>query len=641
MRLAGGAAAAASALALLPASAQALITYRAASPDAARVYFDTTERLLAADTNTVNDVYMAEGGALTLISVPGAGASPTPSASNFAAATDDGSKVFFSSLRQMVAADTDGVADVYQRSGGVTTLVSAPGAGASGPAASAALNRISDDGSTVLFSTTESLTGADADGLGDVYQHSGETTTLVSVPGAGSTPPAKGVTFAGASADASKVFLLTDEDFIGADSDGLFDVYERSGVATSLVSAPGAGASGPAALASIGSGSAPNGTQTVSDDGSRVFFQTAENLVAADTDGLGDVYERSGGVTTLVSAPGAGASGSPGPADIEGISDDGTKVFFETEENLLAADTDGLFDVYERTAGATTQISVPGAGATSPDQDATALSNTGDGATVFIGTEENWVADDTDGFSDIYRRVSGATGLVSALGLGANGPAGDADFHSASADGSAVLFSSDQSLVAADFDGLSDVYESSAGTVTLVSAPGAGAAGPAGGSSPRALSSDGGRAIFSSTEQLTGSDRDGGDVDVYQRLTGVTTLLSAEAGPPLGAPPETTVGGAHPSFSFSSSESPSTFECRVDSAAFAPCTSPASTAATTAAGAHTFSVRATDFAGNVDPTPGTAQFTIAAPPAPPKKCKKGQKLKQGKCVKKKRKKKRR
>ena len=35
-------------------------------------------------------------------------------------------------------------------------------------------------------------------------------------------------------------------------------------------------------------------------DGGRVYFVTAEQLVAADTDGGASIYERSGGVTQLV-----------------------------------------------------------------------------------------------------------------------------------------------------------------------------------------------------------------------------------------------------------------------------------------------------------------------------------------------------
>ncbi len=51
------------------------------------------------------------------------------------------------------------------------------------------------------------------------------------------------------------------------------------------------------------------------------------------------------------------------------------------------------------------------------------------------------------------------------------------------------------------------------------------------------------------------------------------------------------------------------FECSLDSAAFAPCTSPQSYTEL-ADGSHTFSVRAVDAAGNVDPTPATYTWTV-------------------------------
>ena len=64
------------------------------------------------------------------------------------------------------------------------------------------------------------------------------------------------------------------------------------------------------------------------------------------------------------------------------------------------------------------------------------------------------------------------------------------------------------------------------------------------------------------------------------------------------------------SFTFATApaESDATFECAVDAAGFAPCTSPASV--TRGDGVHTFRVRATDAVGNVDPTPAEHTWTI-------------------------------
>ncbi len=75
-----------------------------------------------------------------------------------------------------------------------------------------------------------------------------------------------------------------------------------------------------------------------------------------------------------------------------------------------------------------------------------------------------------------------------------------------------------------------------------------------------------------------------------------------------GAPPtDTNATGA--SFSFVASDAGPSFECKLDAGAFGACTSP-KTYAGLPEGAHTFSVRAVDVAGNVDPTPATHAWTV-------------------------------
>ena len=66
-----------------------------------------------------------------------------------------------------------------------------------------------------------------------------------------------------------------------------------------------------------------------------------------------------------------------------------------------------------------------------------------------------------------------------------------------------------------------------------------------------------------------------------------------------------------PSFRFSANEEVRDFECRIDAAAFAPCSSPY-TASPLRDGDHALEVRATDLAGNTGT--GTRSFTVDAPP---------------------------
>jgi hypothetical protein len=79
--------------------------------------------------------------------------------------------------------------------------------------------------------------------------------------------------------------------------------------------------------------------------------------------------------------------------------------------------------------------------------------------------------------------------------------------------------------------------------------------------------------------------------------------------------PSGTIGTSSAAFAFSAS-GPGTFECRLDSSdpsEWSPCTSPKSYASF-ADGPHTFEVRAFNKAGNPDPTPAAANFSVDTTP---------------------------
>ncbi len=98
------------------------------------------------------------------------------------------------------------------------------------------------------------------------------------------------------------------------------------------------------------------------------------------------------------------------------------------------------------------------------------------------------------------------------------------------------------------------------------------------------------------------------NLDSGWQLGGTWTIDSIAPETIITSAPEAQTNSTEANFSFTSSEAGSTFECRLDGAAFTACTDPQSYTGL-AAGSHTFDVRATDAAANTDATPASHSWT--------------------------------
>jgi hypothetical protein len=424
----------------------------------------------------------------------------------FRGASADGTRVFFTTSESLVSADTDLRQDVYERSNGTTTLVSAGQVNGNG-SFDAIYGGASQDGTRVFFTTGEPLVSADTDAASDLYQRSAGTTTRVSagaINGNGANP----VTFGGASADGTRVFFATAEQLVSADTDSAIDVYQRFGATTTRISSGQIN----------GNGSSNASFLDASADGTAVFFSSAEQLVSDDTDTVADIYENSSGVITWVSTGELGGNGSAVPT-LRAISTTGSPVYFTTSEQLTFDDSDSAVDIYRRFSGSTTRISGGNIGG-----DVTFGGASDDGNYVFYTTNEPLTSADTDLQVDVYQ-YHGVTTLVSQGATSGNG-AFDATFKGSSTDGTRVFFQTNEALVTEDVESVQDVYERSGGTTRLVSA------GDINGNNstiPAAFagaSDDGKRVFFTSAEKLVNSDADN-NTDIYERARGVTARVSA------------------------------------------------------------------------------------------------------------------
>jgi len=380
-----------------------------------------------------------------------------------------GERVFFATTEALGAGDGDSSLDVYVRdlAGGKTILVSrgdssCAGSNCGNGAPSAVFEQASEAGGKVFFTSTEGLVAGDEDGKVDIYERDLGTaaTKLVSV--AGTCPASLPVgqncnpTFGGIASDGSHVFFESNEQISGADEDSSQDVYDWSG-------------SGLATLASTGP-SGGNGTPNATYSGTSgatgvVYFKTDEALdPAADEDGSQDVYVRAEGTTKLVST-GPEARNGPAPASFQWASPDGSSAaaIFSTSEALVPADTDTASDVYERSGGTTTLVSTGPEGGNGAFSAAFAQASD-DGSHVFFVTSEPLVEEDEDESSDIYLRSGGETTLVSTGPIGGNGSF-SAGLHGVSSDGSKAFFVTRERLaVDDDFAAEDDVYSWSLGS---------------------------------------------------------------------------------------------------------------------------------------------------------------------------------
>lgn len=326
---------------------------------------------------------------------------------NIAWASDDGSHVYFVTNDRMTAEDLDGSRDIYERSGGQTRLVSTgPGEVLADPnyserAPDAEFLGASPDGATVYFATLQQLTADDTEKwTSDIYSwHDGVTRRLTHTirypEGPGQPFESFGRTNFGGASDDGSIFYVAHSPQSADDTDAYADLYRThaDGTAERLASA----------------GPPPNTTPyqnplmpgAVSQDGKRLYFSTTRALLPADTDDEADIYLllTGSGRLRLVSKGDAEEPAEDAELTLSGISRDGSRAFFSTWEQLTTEDTDEEVDVYEWTGGRV-RLATPAAAGHQVGSFFDSISP--NGRYVVFDTFEELVPGDGDIKSDLY-----------------------------------------------------------------------------------------------------------------------------------------------------------------------------------------------------------------------------------------------
>jgi hypothetical protein len=327
----------------------------------------------------------------------------------FLTASPDGSKVFFADRRQLTTSANDpggtGIGALYEfqlepanaEGGRLIDLTAAtPDAGVEGVLGEGE----SQAGGTYLYFVAGGLLAANQNGAGETAQlgadnlyvlhqdpstHEWQTTFIATLSPDDnrneSNSPAPGeaqdwtfdaaVRTARVTPDGSHLTFMSDASLTGYDNavatgsscgrDAYKNPLPASCEEVFLYDAPGAGSlrcasCNPSGQRPQGPSGIPGGTdfspgrgiylsRALSDDGSRLSFESYDALVPTDANARRDVYEYESGHPYLLSGarPGADASFIDASAD-------GSDVFFTTRAQLVPADTDQFVDLYDARA---------------------------------------------------------------------------------------------------------------------------------------------------------------------------------------------------------------------------------------------------------------------------------------------------
>jgi hypothetical protein len=321
----------------------------------------------------------------------------------------DGSRIFLTSPDPSVPACADPTR-VYLREGANTTSISASQCTRPdcNPPADVNFMGALADGSSAFLATTMQLTDDDVDKSNDLYRAdlpSGDLTRLsVGPPGI----PANVLAPIRAASEGDRVYFIATGALVpGKGTAGGRNLYLRDGDEIRFV----------ATLSKSGSLS----SAAVSEDGGVLLFSTTGALLPSDVDIHSDVYrydadedllqqvsigaQGQGNAALPATLPGPGEYGPFPGHDPHPLTADGARAFIETEEALVAEDTNEEHDVYEWWAGSLGLIS-SGTGS----ENGVAFAGAGaDGGNAFFTTGESLLPGDDDGGEvDLYvARIGG------------------------------------------------------------------------------------------------------------------------------------------------------------------------------------------------------------------------------------------
>jgi len=278
----------------------------------------------------------------------------------------------------------------------------------------------------------------------------------------------------------------------------------------------------------------------ITPDGRFVAYESSDSsIVPGDTNGAWDcyLYDRISDSVVRVSV-GAGGAQAAGSSNDPSVSNDGTRVAFQSAAaNLVPADTNGVADIFVRDllTGVTTRVSVSSFGVQASQLSfAPMISGNGRFVVFYTGAPE-LVAGDTNLTFDVFIRdldTSTTSRIsVSSLGLQGDGPSSNPTI---STSGRWVVFESNAlTLTLNDTNGAKDIFlrDRTLNQTTLISKSTTGVQSTAGCNLPK-ISGVGNHVVFTSfANNLDSLETASNDNDIFRHeiATGITERVSVDA----------------------------------------------------------------------------------------------------------------
>lgn len=430
-------------------------------------FVSSGNNLVASDT-IADDVFVYDrvDNVMERVSVSSAGAQQNSGWDiNLSDISTDGRFVLFrSDATNLVANDTNGIADIFlrDRQDLITEMITVSDSETPANSYMFFPAYVSDDGTKVVFNST--ATNLTADSVNGKYQtflrdRVAGSTTLISKNADGVVADGEALP-AGISADGKLVVFtswasnLVTGDY-NRENDAFYFDTSTSKLQRVVADLPGVEARASSAVPRISS------------NGRYVAFRSyAHNLIDQDTNNTDDIFvhDSQTGVTKAVSVNDLGEVSSGQSYELD-LSGDGNVVVFSTEGNNLAPEDTGYdFDIYSHnlTTSKTTLISVSTSGDKADDYTDYPAVN-GDGRYVaFISSATNLVPSDTNNALDVFVRDTqlNETKRVSVSSAGDQSDGGVRyEAPAISQDGQLIVFASNATnMVAGDTNNQTDIF---------------------------------------------------------------------------------------------------------------------------------------------------------------------------------------